>query len=323
MENEFRLMVAPLQGLTEAAWRRAHFDMFGCDYGEVEYFTPFIRVEKGEVRTRDLRDFTSELNHGMKLTPQIIFRDLEEWKLLVETLAEAGASRIDMNMGCPFPPQVRKGRGAGMLVRPDMVAQIAEAMERYSCSIEFSIKMRLGVKDPYEALELVDILNDMPLRHIAIHSRTASQQYKGALLLDELSAFTSNLRHPVIFNGDISSPADISKLSEAYAGVMVGRGILSRPSLFAEYRTGAELSVEEREQCWLEILKATSSLLEQRLCGAAQLKDKMKPYWEYPPATIDKKIVKNGRKNGVCGAMTYSVNTFGQKKGAHGNVLPD
>ena len=93
--------------------------------------------------------------------------------------------------------------------------------------------------------------------------------------------------------------------------------------MFDEYRTGVELSVEEREQCWLEILKDTSSLLEHRLCGAAQLKDKMKPYWEYAPASMDKRIIKTGRKNGVCSAMTYPVNTFGQKKGALRRVLPD
>ena len=296
-------MVAPLQGLTEAAWRSEHFRLFGEGQGDVEYFTPFIRVEKGEVRARDLRDFTSELNRGMRLTPQIIFRDAEEWRMLVDKLAEAGAKRIDMNMGCPFPPQVRKGRGAGLLAQPEIITEIAELTEQYADSIEFSVKMRLGVKEANEALGLVDVLNSMPLRHVAIHPRTASQQYKGKLLLDEMNAFASKLRHPVIYNGEVSIPDEIAGLSAAYAGVMVGRGLLSRPSLFAEYRAGSELSVEERERCWLELIKGTASVLEKRLCGAAQLRDKMKPYWEYVPEGMDRKIVKMG------------------KKGAHGCVL--
>ena len=119
MDNEFKLMAAPLQGLTEAPWRSVHFRLFGEEQGDVEYFTPFIRVEKGEVRKRDMRDYTSDLNAGMRLTPQIIFRDAEEWRMLVDALAEAGATRIDMNMGCPFSPHVRKGRGAGMVAHPD------------------------------------------------------------------------------------------------------------------------------------------------------------------------------------------------------------
>ena len=299
MDNEFKLMAAPLQGLTEAAWRSVHFRLFGEEQEDVEYFTPFIRVEKGEVRKRDMRDYTSDLNAGMRLTPQIIFRDAEEWRMLVDALAEAGATRIDMNMGCPFPPQVRKGRGAGMLAHPDMVEEIAKAMEGYADSIDFSVKMRLGVNDASESLSLVDILNSMKLRHITVHPRTATQQYKGELQLDAMDGFASRLKHPVVFNGEVSSPADIEKLTSRYDGVMVGRGLLRRPTLFAEYRSGGELTAEERNEAFLSLIGRTASVLEQRLCGTTQLKDKMKPYWEYAPETLDRKIVKLGRKNGI------------------------
>lgn len=141
-------MAAPLQGLTEAHWRHVHFRMFGAAQGDVEYFTPFIRVEKGEVRRRDLRDFTSDLNSGINVTPQILFRDAGEWRLLTDTLIEARATRIDMNLGCPFPPQVRKGRGAGLLLRKDVLSAIADAMRGYAATVKFSVKMRLGVTDP-------------------------------------------------------------------------------------------------------------------------------------------------------------------------------
>ena len=298
MDNEFKLMAAPLQGLTEATWRSVHFRLFGEEQGDVEYSTPFIRVEKGEVRKRDMRDYTSDLNAGMRLTPQVIFRDAEEWRMLVDALAEAGATSIDMNMGCPFPPQVRKGRGAGMLAHPDMVEEIAKAMEGYSDSIDFSVKMRLGVNDASESLSLVDILNSMKLRHITVHPRTATQQYKGELQLDAMDGFASRLKHPVVFNGEVSSPSDIEKLTSRYDGVMVGRGLLSRPTLFAEYRSGGELTAEERNEAFLSLIERTASVLEQRLCGATQLKDKMKPYWEYAPETLDRKTVKLGRQNG-------------------------
>lgn len=299
MEKKFSLMAAPLQGLTEAAWRSVHFGMFGEEQEDVEYFTPFIRIEKGAVRKRDLRDFTSELNAGILVTPQIIFRNAEEWRMLVDSLAEAGANRIDMNMGCPFPPQVHKGRGAGILAHPDELAGIAEAMAAYIDNIKFSVKMRLGVNDPGEALAIEDILNSMPLRHVTVHPRTASQQYKGELWLDEMKELKSRLRHPVIFNGEVSTPSDIEALTEEYDGVMVGRGLLARPSLFAEYRSGVELPPEELNRLYLELIKQTSSKLEDRLCGTSQLKDKMKPYWEYAPLSLDRKVVKAGKKSGV------------------------
>ncbi len=295
-EKELKLMVAPLQGLTEAVWRSVHHRLFGDCQGEVEYFTPFIRVEKGEVRARDLRDFTSDLNEGMVLTPQIIFRDGDEWKMLVDALAANGAKRIDMNLGCPFPPQVKKGRGAGMIQHPDVIGSIAEEMANYP-GIQFSVKMRLGVDDPSEAVALVDILNAMPLRHVAIHPRTAKQQYKGELHLKEMGEFSSNLRHPIIFNGEISTPTDIETLSKTYGGVMVGRGLLSRPSLFAEYRSGEEWSVEKREEAYLNLMRDVSSELEKKLYGKSQYRDKIKPYFEYPPSSFDKKTVKNWKKN--------------------------
>ncbi len=295
MKKEVKLMVAPLQGLTEAVWRSVHQRLFAELQGEVEYFTPFIRVEKGNVRARDLRDFTSVLNEGMMLTPQIIFRDVDEWKMLVETLATNGAKRIDVNMGCPFPPQVKKGRGAGMLQHPEIIGRIAEDMANYP-AVKFSVKMRLGVDDLTEALALVDILNAMPLRHVTVHPRTAKQQYKGALHLKELSDFSSKLIHPIIFNGEISTPSDIEILTEKYAGVMVGRGLLARPSLFAEYRSGEEWSVEKREEAYLNLMRDVSSELEKKLCGKSQFRDKIKPYFEYVPASLDKKTVKAWKK---------------------------
>lgn len=285
-----------MQGLTEAVWRSVHFRLFGDSQGPVEYFTPFIRVEHGSVRQRDLRDFTSPLNEGMLLTPQIIFKDEVEWRLLVETLLKAGAHRIDINMGCPFPPQVRKGRGAGAL---HMVPVLERIMGEYAPQVRFSIKMRLGVESPAEAFEVVDILNAMPLRHITIHPRTAVQQYKGALLIPEIEQLCSKIRHPVIFNGDITTPAEIDKLRGKFAGAMVGRGLLSRPSLFAEYRTRLELSEADQAAACLRTIQETAALLAGRLCGHAHLRDKLLPYWQYAHAAVDKKIVKQGKKHGL------------------------
>lgn len=296
MERNFRLMVAPLQGLTEAEWRSAHFVAFEAQQGAVEYFTPFVRVEKGQVRPRDLRDFTSELNRGVPLTPQIIFRDLDEWRQLVDTLVGCGARSIDMNMGCPFPPQVQRGRGAGLLVRRDVLEAVAEAMADYAGEVSFSVKMRLGINQTDEALQLAGVLNAMELRHVTVHPRTASQQYRGELHLAAADALAAALRHPVVFNGQVATPADIAALAGRFDGVMVGRGLLARPSLLAEYRSGREWSEADRHRAYLELVAETGRRLGERLCGDAQLRDKLKPYWEYAPPTLDRKLVKQGKK---------------------------
>ena len=88
---------APLQGFTQAPWRAIHSGMFT---GAVdEYFTPFMRLESGEPRKRDLRDITA----GTNLTVQIMARDAWEFAVLTEAAVAAGATRIDLNAGCPTP----------------------------------------------------------------------------------------------------------------------------------------------------------------------------------------------------------------------------
>ena len=66
---------APLQGYTDAVYRRAHHECVG---GVDEYYTPFVRIEKGEVRRKDLRDTDPEANAGVSTGPQVIAKDGDE-----------------------------------------------------------------------------------------------------------------------------------------------------------------------------------------------------------------------------------------------------
>ncbi len=291
MEKKVPVYMAPLQGYTDAAFRRCHAEIYGalgC------YFTPFVRVEKGEVRQRDLRDAASPLNAGLNTVPQIIFRDIAEFDLLVQTLTALGHSRIDLNMGCPFVPQVRKGRGAGTLANPKLIAEVAARMSELP-GITFSVKMRLGVKDAGEWLALMPEINRMPLSHITVHPRTAAQQYAGALRMEEFERYIAECAHPVIYNGDITAPEHISAIDERYpqlAGVMIGRGLLHRPSLAAEYNSATEWSAEERNR---QLLTLHDSLLEEakaRLCGDHQVLAHLLPYWEYFGTNFPRKSIK-------------------------------
>jgi len=78
------------------------------------------------MRRRDLRDLTSQLNEGAKITPQIIFGSIDEFRQLTSTLSQLGFDRIDINMGCPFPPQLHHGRGAGMITRTELLKPLSE-----------------------------------------------------------------------------------------------------------------------------------------------------------------------------------------------------
>lgn len=290
----FRLMVAPIQGYTEAPFRHFH-SVFYDQTRTLTYFTPFARVEKGEVRARDMRDINSALNENHNPVAQIICRDADEFRILVSVIRNSGHRRIDLNLGCPFPPQVRKGRGAGLLTAPEKLTEIADLMNGEFHDLRFSVKMRLGVTDSSEWKKSIDAIGSMPLTYLTVHPRTASQQYSGDLHLDCLEELKERTSHPIIYNGEITEPGNINNLRERYpwlGGVMIGRGLLSRPSLTAEWAEGREWSPVERRRKLLELHDAIFDHYSTNLSGNSQLMSKMQPFWEYFGTDFDRKAVK-------------------------------
>lgn len=286
-----KCFVAPLQGFTDDLFRRAYADIFGTPD---RFFTPFIRVERGQLRVRDVRGVTSELNQGLNVVPQIIFRDTDEFDMLISRLKETGADHIDINMACPFPPQVHKGRGAGMLLRPEFLETLKGRLSELE-DMKFSVKMRLGVDDPADYRHIMGIINDMQLEHVTIHPRIASQQYAGETDMDEFSRFLDSCRHPVIYNGDITEPSQIDSIAGRYpgiAGVMAGRGLIARPSLFTEWNEGAEWDEEKRATQLLKLHDALMSGALERLSGDRQILAHLQPYWEYFGRNFERRQVK-------------------------------
>lgn len=289
---------APLQGYTEDAYRRIHADMFS---GVDTYYTPFLRIEHGSMRSKDMRDIRPEFNVGVNVVPQIIASDAAESQFLIESLKAYGYKRIDINMGCPFPLQTRHGRGAGLFANIDKVQDIAENLRQHE-DVEFSVKMRLGLDASDQWKQVLPILNDLPLTHITLHPRIATQQYKGALDMEQFDAFLKDCKHPLIYNGELASLDDIRKIEAAYgdslSGVMIGRGLLARPSLAQEYAKGEMLS----ERMLISQIKTLHTRLHEHYSGVipgeSQLFNKLRTFWDFMEPTIGrkawKKIVKAG-----------------------------
>ncbi len=289
------LYIAPVQGHTDAAWRHFHQAIYG---GDNKYFTPFIRCDHGKLRKQDLRDYTSALNEGTDLEPQVIFRDMEELEILLGTLQENGAERVNLNMGCPFPLQTGKGRGAGFLKSIDEISRLQDTLEKYP-SLSYSVKMRLGFDNPEEWKNVMPVLNALDLRHVDVHPRVARQQYSGELNLDEFRKILAESKNPVVFNGEIKTPEDIAGVSEEFteaAGIMTARGVLGRPSLLAETREGEEWTREKRLEKMLDFHRVLLRHYTETLCGESQVVSKIKPFWEYAEEEIGRKAWKAIKK---------------------------
>ena len=294
MEN-FKIMFAPVQGHTDAAYRNMHARMCG---GADIYFTPFIRIEKGSARKRDLTDLYASLSEGNHTVAQVIFKNTDELKCLLDTLVSDGVGEIDLNMGCPFPLQTARGRGAATIGNRTLAEDVAKLLPDYP-DVKFSMKIRLGMENGQEWKESLEAVNSMPLRWLTVHPRFARQQYGGTPDLDAFSEIAGATVHPLVYNGDLLTPADIDSIRDRFPslhGVMIGRGLLGRPSLAREYSSGTELPKDQRVAEMKAFHDALFEGYSSVLCGDAQILCKIKPFWEYAENEIGRKPWKAIRK---------------------------
>lgn len=288
---------APLQGHTDDVYRRIHHQMVG---GIERYYTPFVRVEAGDIRSKDRRDIDPKNNEGVPVIPQIIFKNLKEFDYLVNEIESLGYRTIDLNMGCPFPLQAKHGRGSGILAHPDIIEEAASAIKERP-HLAFSVKMRLGWDNAEEWKPVLDILNATPLTHITLHPRTGVQQYKGEIDHEAFASFYEECRHPLIYNGDLTTLEQLHDMEERYprlAGLMIGRGLLARPSLAKEYTEGREWRHEEHIRCLRSLHEKLYGQYSNIVKGDAQLHSKLRTFWEYTEQFIGRKPYKKIMKSG-------------------------
>ena len=292
MKQDILVYSAPLQGFTEAAWRNAHARVFG---GVEAYFTPFVRLEKGEVRNKDRREVSVLQNSVGHLVPQLIASERDEFIQLVRFLVSEGYSEVDVNMGCPFPLLTKRGKGSGILAHPEKVSDVLAAMAEFP-DVSFSVKMRLGFTDADEWRTVLPLLNKSVVQQVTLHPRIGKQQYKGNPDMDSFAAFYDLCQLPLIYNGDLMNLSQIQAIISQFPrlkGVMLGRGLLANPSLALVVRDGVVLD----EASLYAQVGEMHQLMYDQFCrqiegGEAQLLQKMKTMWEYLLPDMEKKARK-------------------------------
>ncbi|MBQ8520476.1 MAG: tRNA-dihydrouridine synthase family protein [Bacteroides sp.] len=305
---------APLQGYTDDAYRRIHHELIG---GVTTYTTPFLRVEAGGVRSKDLRDIAPEYNAGVPVVPQIIFKSQKEFDYLLGVVEEKGYTRVDLNMGCPFPMQAKHGRGSGVLANTEVINRVAEAIASKP-QLRFSVKMRLGWEDADEWMPVLRLLNEAPLEHITLHPRIGLQQYKGEVDMERFRAFYEACRHPLVYNGDVTTLDDIRRIEAEFprlAGIMIGRGLLARPTLAKEYADGSEMPWPRRCSLLLQMHSRLHGHYERIVNSEAQLHAKLRLFWEYMEPQLGRKPYKKIMKAGNLKNYLAAVNEVSRIEG--------
>jgi nifR3 family TIM-barrel protein len=156
-------------------------------------------------------------------------------------IADEGlADHIDMNFGCPVPKVTRRGGGAALPFKRRLFGQIVAAAVRATegTDIPVTVKFRVGIDDDHHThLDAGRIAEAEGAAAVALHARTAAQRYSGTADWDQIARLKQQVRTiPVLGNGDIYDASDALAMMATTGcdGVVIGRGCLGRPWLFAE-----------------------------------------------------------------------------------------
>ncbi|RJX25435.1 MAG: tRNA-dihydrouridine synthase family protein [Desulfurivibrio sp.] len=311
------LVMAPLRGITEAAFRDLFVRFFpGFDRA----VAPFISTFQGSrVKAAKLRDLLPENNPRLPVVPQILSKNAEHFMATSRLLAELGYTEVNWNLGCPYPMVANKMRGSGLLPFPDRIEAFLDQIQALPLAI--SIKTRLGRRDAGEILALLPVFNKFPLKELIIHPRTGIQMYEGAVDLDAFARSAELCRHPLVYNGDITSLADYQRLAARFPTVrswMIGRGALADPFLPARIK---QLALPADPRATLAAFhEELLACYQDMLSGPSPVLGRLKGLWFYLAASFadGTKILKKIQKM----KKLEPYREFTREIFAHGAWLP-
>lgn len=229
------VVLAPMAGITNVAFRRLCREQGGGLY-VCEMVTTRALVERNPKTLRMIRFGADERPRSLQLygvDPEVTAAAV---RMVVE---EDLADHIDLNFGCPVPKVTRKGGGAALPWRRRLFARIVRAAVEAAApaGIPVTVKMRKGIDDDHLTyVEAGLAAQDAGVAAVALHGRTAAQRYSGTADWDAIATLKQTLDVPVLGNGDIWEADDALRML-AYTGadgIVVGRGCLGRPWLFAD-----------------------------------------------------------------------------------------
>lgn len=232
---ELPVVLAPMAGVTNAAYRQLCREQ-GAGLYVCEMITSRGLVV-GDQKTRDMLQFDpGETTRSVQLYG-------------VDADAMAGAARIlirehdvdhiDLNFGCPVPKVTRKGGGGVLPYKRDRLRAIVRETVRAAdeFGVPVTIKTRVGIDADHETfLDAGRIAQEEGAAAIALHGRTVQQAYSGEADWSRIKELVDEVDIPVLGNGDIWEAEDALRMMAETGcdGVVIGRGCLGRPWLFAE-----------------------------------------------------------------------------------------
>jgi nifR3 family TIM-barrel protein len=228
------LLLAPIAGYCDVSFRLVARSCGGVGLAVTDLLSPegVLRENK---RSMELAR-TCEADSPLSM--QLYGSDTDRLCEAARWAEDRGAHVIDINMGCPVDKVTKRDGGSKLLCDPDRTLRMVEKILRVLKHTPLTAKLRLGWDDScIVAPALARRLEDAGIAMITIHGRTTEMRFSGSAQLEGIAEVVAAVKKiPVIGNGDIRSPEDAKRMFEVTkcAGVMVGRGALSRPWIFRD-----------------------------------------------------------------------------------------
>lgn len=152
-------------------------------------------------------------------------------------LREMGFDGIDINMGCPAPNVFKHGRGAGLILRPNVASELIQAAKKGGLPV--SVKTRLGHRRVDEWKVWLAHLLKQDIANLSIHLRTKTEMSKKPAhweLMPEILKLRDEIAPNTLItmNGDIKDYKMGMEFFDKYKvdGIMIGRGVFHNPFAF-------------------------------------------------------------------------------------------
>ncbi len=227
------LLLAPMEGLGDRAFRRAMAALGGVD----ETCTEFMRVpSNAHVQSLAKRYHVHE-TAPIPQAAQLMGSDPELMAAMAYEVAQRGALRIDLNCGCPSNTVTGKGAGSSLLKEPEHLNKVATAMVQ-AVSIPVTAKLRSGFEDTSLFKENLLAAQESGIRFLTLHPRTKVEGYGPPANWALIAEAKQLLKIPVVGNGDILCVEDaLNMLKQTHCdALMIGRGSVMNPFIFHEIK---------------------------------------------------------------------------------------
>ena len=228
-------VLAPMEDVTDVVFRHviakaARPDVFFTEFTNSESYAHTLGKES-------LRGRLTFTENEKPIVAHIWGDNPEYFRQMAIGMAEMGYDGIDINMGCPAPNVFKHGRGSGLILRPEVAAEIIQATKEGGLPV--SVKTRLGHTKLDEWKTWLRHVLEQDIANLSIHLRTKTEMSKVDAhweLIPDIMALRDEVAPNTLItiNGDIPNAQVGMELFEKYGvdGVMIGRGVFHDPFAF-------------------------------------------------------------------------------------------